>query len=65
MAQELLPCPFCGCAVEVKSNRDWHRISGNHTEECLFHECVDFVMVPATDDQRVLAVAAWNTRSNG
>lgn len=58
----LKPCPFCACAMRIESNRDWHRIFGNHTETCLFDEDVEQLMVPATPDQFALMVECWNDR---
>jgi len=58
----LLPCPFCGSAARLESNRDWHRIIVDHDEQCVFLE-PEVVMVPATDGQLSLAVADWNRRA--
>jgi O-acetyl-ADP-ribose deacetylase (regulator of RNase III) len=49
--------------MRIESNRDWHRIFGNHTEECLFDEDVEQLMVPATPDQLILMVECWNDRA--
>lgn len=59
---ELKPCPFCGCAMRLQSNHDWHRVMGDHAEECVFMDN-ETMMVPATDEQRDLAVAYWNKRA--
>lgn len=58
----LRPCPFCGCAMAIESNRDWHRIVGDHDEECMFVER-ETCMVPATDDQLQAAQKDWNRRA--
>ncbi|HDQ4479376.1 TPA: Lar family restriction alleviation protein [Pseudomonas aeruginosa] len=62
MAEELKPCPFCGCSMRLESNHDWHRIVGDHSAECVFLDS-ETVMVPATQDQREIAVADWNARA--
>lgn len=58
----LKACPFCKCAMRIESNRDWHRIFGDHTEACLFDEDVEQMMVPATPEQLALLVECWNDR---
>ncbi len=62
MAEELKPCPFCGCSMRLESNRDWHRIVGDHALECAFSDS-ETMMVPATKEQRDIAVSDWNTRA--
>lgn len=59
---ELLNCPFCNAAMSIESNRDWHRIVGEHDERCLFMDR-ETVTVPATPDQLMLAVLDWNRRA--
>lgn len=61
MVSELLPCPFCKAAMHIESNRDWHRVMGEHDEECVFLD-PETMMVPATDEQRELLVRDWNRR---
>lgn len=58
---ELKGCPFCGCEVRIVSNRDWHRLGGDHTPECIFDE-QEHVMVPATETERAWLISAWNGR---
>lgn len=55
----LAPCPFCKAPMRVESNRDWHRIVGDHDDQCFLTDR-DTVMVPATDEQLALAVRDWN-----
>ncbi|WP_261312032.1 Lar family restriction alleviation protein [Pseudomonas aeruginosa] len=62
MAEELKPCPFCGCSMRLESNRDWHRIVGDHALECVFTDS-ETMVVPATKEQRDIAVSDWNIRS--
>ncbi|ERW65349.1 Lar family restriction alleviation protein [Pseudomonas aeruginosa] len=62
MAEELKPCPFCGCSMRLASNHDWHRIVGDHSAECVFLDS-ETMMVPATKDQREIAIADWNARA--
>ncbi|MGK0129663.1 Lar family restriction alleviation protein [Pseudomonas aeruginosa] len=62
MADELKPCPFCGCSMRLESNRDWHRIVGDHALECAFTDS-ETMVVPATKEQRDIAVSDWNARA--
>ncbi|HBO5046948.1 hypothetical protein FNL66_33455 [Pseudomonas aeruginosa] len=62
MAEELKPCPFCGCSMRLVSNHDWHRILGDHSAECVFLDS-ETMMVPDIEDQREIAIADWNTRA--
>ncbi|ENQ7723541.1 TPA: Lar family restriction alleviation protein [Pseudomonas aeruginosa] len=62
MADELKPCPFCGCSMRLESNRDWHRIVGDHALECAFSDS-ETMVVPATKEQRDIAVSDWNARA--
>jgi FtsZ-binding cell division protein ZapB len=48
--------------MRIESNRDWHRLVGDHTEECVFIE-PETMMVPATDEQLSLIFRDWNTRT--
>lgn len=60
----LLPCPFCGCAMRFDSNRDWHHLTGQHEEHCLFELDDPVMTVPATDDAKAWATTVWNTRTH-
>ncbi|EMN8652933.1 TPA: Lar family restriction alleviation protein [Pseudomonas aeruginosa] len=62
MAEELKPCPFCGCSMRLESNRDWHKIVGDHALECAFTDS-ETMVVPATKEQRDIAVSDWNARA--
>ncbi|WP_205576986.1 Lar family restriction alleviation protein, partial [Pseudomonas aeruginosa] len=62
MAEELKPCPFCGCSMRLVSNHDWHRIVGDHSAECVFLDS-ETMMVPDIEDQREIAIADWNARA--
>ncbi|WP_409286896.1 hypothetical protein [Pseudomonas guariconensis] len=59
---ELLACPFCNAAMRIESNRDWHRVMGEHDDNCVFNDS-EALMGPATDDQRDLIVRDWNRRA--
>ena len=50
---ELKPCPFCGCSMRLESNRDWHRIVGDHALECAFTDS-ETMVVPATKSSVIL-----------
>lgn len=62
---ELKACPFCGGKVQFSSNRDWHRIEGQHADGCFFDGdwLGEMSMVPATDDAKQFILEAWNTRA--
>lgn len=62
MAEELKPCPFCGCSMRLVSNHDWHRIVGDHSAECVFLDS-ETMMVPDIEGQREIAIADWNARA--
>lgn len=58
-------CPFCGCEMTVRSNRDWHHLEGDHNESCPFDDRPESTMtVPATDEQLRLMIGDWNRRHN-
>ncbi|WP_419720997.1 Lar family restriction alleviation protein [Pectobacterium carotovorum] len=58
---ELKPCPFCGSASKIISNRGWHRVCCLHDEGCIIggHE----IMCPAMDEHRLNMVEDWNRRA--
>jgi len=58
-------CPFCGCEMTIRSNRDWHHLEGDHDEACPFDGRPESTMtVPATDEQLRIMIADWNRRHN-
>jgi hypothetical protein len=61
--RELKPCPFCGCAMRIESNRDWHRLKGDHDEMCLFDADSEIGTMPATEEDRLTMVEYWNRRA--
>lgn len=58
--EALLPCPFCGCAMHIKSNKDWHRPIGEHDEDCEIVEHDSFW--PATPECLNMLISSWNRR---
>lgn len=61
---ELLPCPFCGRAASIESNRGWHRLIVDHSET-KENYCVLFGYVPmyAEDNENLkLMIEDWNRR---
>lgn len=58
---ELKPCPFCSCVMQIESNRDWHKITGDHGGWCLWNEDTDFSW-PATEVGMSNLLKTWNTR---
>lgn len=60
MSNELKDCPFCGCKMIVRSNRDWHQPEGDHNELCPVYE--SDLMFPATDQGLSALYAMWNMR---
>lgn len=61
--EQLKPCPFCGCGIRLESNRDWHRLQGDHEDGCPFVGLDETLMVAATDDQLALLFRDWNRRA--
>ena len=59
--EALEPCPLCGGAMSVRTNRDWHRLVGEHAENCLMHGFEPYYA--ATPKDREALVAAWNRRA--
>jgi hypothetical protein len=67
MGEELLPCPFCGCAVSLEKqtrrdeyfgSRDWWHIVGKH--EGIGGVCPGQVRGRGSSET---ATTAWNTRA--
>ena len=55
-------CPFCNTEMRIKSNRDWHRLKGNHAGDCVFEAEEEAMMVSATDANLAWMIAVWNKR---
>lgn len=60
---ELLPCPFCGGAARIESNRDWHRIYAAHEDECVFDADDHALMYPAQPGYLIQIAEDWNRRA--
>jgi hypothetical protein len=60
---DLLSCPFCDVKMRVESNRDWHRLKGDHDDECIWDTDEDVLMVSALEENLAWMVAAWNRRA--
>lgn len=58
------PCPFCGCQMRIRSNRDWHHLEGDHDGHCVFSEDDPTMSVPATPEQLPWMLNDWNRRHN-
>lgn len=62
---ELLPCPFCGCSMELEritypnGESEW-QIDGWHSDKCIFE--VSF-HIPGSKNKRKL-IRAWNRRES-
>lgn len=60
----LEPCPFCGCEVQLQSNKDWVYLSGKHSGFCFFNEGKDQrLCVPASPGQQEALIEDWNRRT--
>ena len=56
---ELKPCPFCGgkmLLVHMPLRKDWWRIIGNHSDDCVFMLFAEGVSEKAALEE------AWNRR---
>lgn len=60
---ELLPCPFCGCKVRIESNRDSHKLLGDHDEYCIWADDDWVIHAPATDYALGAMYETWNRRA--
>ena len=60
---ELKDCPFCGGeATTYKVGRDWHRLSINHSPDCIIEDLtVDYAQ---TNEQLEMLIDDWNTRNS-
>lgn len=57
-------CPFCGCEMTIRSNRDWHHLEGDHDDYCVFVEGDPTMTGPATPEQLAVMLRDWNRRHN-
>ena len=60
---KLAACPFCGCEMHIHSNRDWHRLNGEHEVDCVFDQDEPILTYPATDEMLAELIECWNKRS--
>lgn len=60
---ELLPCPFCNCDMRIESNRDWYKLLGDHSENCVFEAEEVTLTVPAHYTQMSAMIRDWSTRA--
>lgn len=58
---DLKPCPLCGGAMSVRTNRDWHRLTGEHADDCLMQDFEPYYA--ATPKDREALISAWNRRA--
>jgi len=63
MSEELKPCPFCGGAARIESNRDWHRLYAAHDDDCIFDADDHDIMYPAQHGYLKEIVENWNRRT--
>jgi hypothetical protein len=57
----LLPCPFCGASMDILTNKDWHRMSDKHDDDCPMSGFD--IAVPATEAGWHELVRQWNRRA--
>jgi hypothetical protein len=57
-------CPFCGCEMVIRSNRDWHHLEGSHDDYCVFVEGDPTMIGPVTPEQLAVMLRDWNRRHN-
>lgn len=61
--KDLLSCPFCGTEMYIESNRDWHRLKGDHDNNCVFEIEEEVMMVPGNEEGLAWMIATWNRRN--
>lgn len=59
----LQPCPFCGGAARIESNRDWHRLYAVHDEDCILDAGEADLMYPAQSGYLIRIAEDWNRRA--
>jgi hypothetical protein len=59
----LKACPFCAGAARIESNRDWHRLWADHSEDCIFDADEADLMYPATPKHLAQLAEDWNRRA--
>jgi hypothetical protein len=60
---QLKPCPFCGVEMHIKSNRDTHKVLGDHADNCIFDLDDATAEYFATDDALGHLIENWNRRA--
>lgn len=60
---ELKPCPFCGGAARIESNRDWHRIYAAHDDDCVLDADEADLTYPARPEYLTQIAEDWNRRA--
>ncbi|AUR83721.1 hypothetical protein NVP1039O_22 [Vibrio phage 1.039.O._10N.286.55.A2] len=65
MSEELKPCPFCGCEMEIETiGRDWWRIKpvDGHEDTCPFGESHEWGCSQQSPEWKDEHIADWNNR---
>jgi hypothetical protein len=60
---KLEPCPFCGGAARIESNRDWHRLYAAHDDDCVLDADEADLMYPAQPGYLIEIAETWNRRA--
>jgi Restriction alleviation protein Lar len=63
MSAELKPCPFCGGAARIESNRDWHQLYANHDDDCILENGSPVIVYPAQPGYLIRIAEEWNRRA--
>ena len=63
MSVELNACPFCQCAMQVKSSYGAYRIDGEHVETCIFFGENGASSCRPSEEELNKMVERWNTRA--
>lgn len=63
MSDDLKSCPFCQCAMQIKTSYGGQMIDGDHKETCVFFGSTSAAFCRPGQDLLNQMVNRWNTRA--